>query len=78
MGRKRTASYKRTRRAQNKAHIKSLREKPREHNCPRPRHVRFYKRRNQPCFDFTFTGELYEANQKTGVIANQKEISCKD
>lgn len=69
MGRKRTASYKRARRAKNKARRQTLIETPRASKRPsRPMRIVFYQRRNQPVFDFSFTGQYHSADQETGKI----------
>ena len=69
MGRKRTAAYKRERRAKNRQHRKELLSKSRNlspERASRPIRVIFSQRRNQPVFDFTFQGQLYPVNQQTG------------
>ncbi len=67
MGRKRTASYKRKRRARNKARLKALIASPRDPNRPsRPCRVQFFQRRNQLVFDFTFSGQVQDFDPETG------------
>lgn len=72
MGRKRTASYKRKRRARNKARLQALKNMPRDPNRPsRPCRVQFFQRRNQLVFDFTFSGTLMNCDPETGKALSQ-------
>jgi hypothetical protein len=67
MGRKRNASYKRARRAKNKARIAALTAEPRDSNRPiRSFNVTFYQRRNQRIFAFQGTGHLMDVDARTG------------
>ena len=61
MGRKRTATYKRARRAKNKAQLKALISKPRDPNRPtKSFNVAFFQRRNQMLCTLKGTGILME------------------
>ena len=69
MGRKRNASYKRARRAKNKARVAALIAEPRDPNRPtRPFNVTFYQRRNQIIFAFHGTGHLMDVDSRTDQV----------
>ena len=72
MGRKRTASYKRVRRANNKARLQALKDMPRDPNRPiRPFNVVFFQRGNQ-VLSLKGTGVLMNVDEHGQPVTPQK------
>ncbi len=70
---RRTASYKRKRRAKNKERLEKLIAKPRDPNRPsRPFNVVFYQRR-QMLFSFRGAGVLYDVDETGHPIIPKQE-----